>query len=295
MAATHKRRSSIPLRASSGQMDGRTARLWADLHEKFRRAALELGTPSHFEALRSVALNLRSFSSADRLLGYLAQDVGADLEAKNGIYADLVRCAQDCGPVARLAQTILWLGFWPGLAGAVSRRAWMWRGASAEVIAEVTGIFTGLVARMDLTRVHNVIATLVRSTERDLIRAGPASRKNSTLMFVADIDQLPAEYLVQHEIAVPTAEHESLQLALAEAVRGREGDPVIQSLVLGLGAKHVMTALGIKAPAARKRLERARRRLRAILKIEAPTKKVRAHSAGRAQTASLVTAAVRPS
>jgi DNA-directed RNA polymerase specialized sigma24 family protein len=127
--------------------------------------------------------------------------------------------------------------------------------------------------------VRNVIATLVRSMERDLIRAGPASRKNSVVTFVADIDQLPAEYLVQPEIMVPTADADTLEFALAEAVRGREGDPVIQSLLLGLGAKHIVTALGIKAPAARKRLERARTRLRTILKIEAPLRVVRTRSA----------------
>jgi hypothetical protein len=61
--------------------------------------------------------------------------------------------------------------------------------------------------------------------------------------------QLAAEYLDQPEITMPTADNGDLQLALAAAVRGREGDPVIRPLVLGLGAKHIVTALGSKAPA----------------------------------------------
>lgn len=77
----------------------------------------------------------------------------------------------------------------------------------------------------------------------------------------------------------PTIESEDLQVALAEAVRGRESDPVLQSILLGLGAKHIVTTLGIKAPAARKRLERARKRLRATLKIDVPVRWSRADPA----------------
>ena len=274
-----KGRSRIPLRAHSGRMDLQTAHRWEELHRELLRVVHDPGTAPHFETLRSLAPSVRGFSSLDRLLGYLAQDLSADLDSKNDIYADLVRAAQERGTVARLAQTILWLGLWPGLSGAVRRRAWMWRDSAADVIGEVTAIFTRLVARMDLGRVHNVIATLVRSTERDLIASGPAGRKKSVLILVADVDELPSEFLVEPDSTAPTVEPEDLQVALAMAVRGREGDPVIQSLLLGLGAKHIVTTLGIKAPAARKRLERARKRLRATLAIGAPLRGTRAGSA----------------
>jgi hypothetical protein len=39
----------------------------------------------------------------------------------------------------------------------------------------------------------------------------------------------------------------------------------VQALVLGLGERHVVATLGIKGPAARKRLQRARDKLRASL------------------------------
>ena len=63
-------------------------------------------------------------------------------------------------------------------------------------------------------------------------------------------------------------QEDSDPLLLAElrrAVRGKENDPVVQALLLGKGPRHVAEALGLKPAAARQRLLRARKRLKAAL------------------------------
>ena len=92
---------------------------------------------------------LARFMTVDDLLRYLGEDLGADLDTKSQIYSDLVLCVQTGGLVGRLAQTVLWLGLWPGLTAAVTRRAWFWRDVPADLVSEVSAAFTRLIARMD--------------------------------------------------------------------------------------------------------------------------------------------------
>jgi len=199
------------------------------------------------------------------LLRYLADDLGADLDTKTQMYAELVRCAQMRGPACSLAQTVLWLGLWPGLTAAVSRRAWFWRDAPADLLSEVTNVFTGLVTRMDLTRVQPVVGTLVRSTERDVIRANVRRQRDRVREPIVDFELIPDDSDPEPKDPTRPSRVAVLGPAVAFALLGREGDPVVQALVLGLGPGHIAATLGIKPPAARKRLERARKKLRATL------------------------------
>jgi len=127
---------------------------------------------------------------------------------------------------------------------------------------DTTNAFTRLVARIDFNRVRRVVSTLVRSTERDVVResvlrAGEASRHRGRY----DVEKLGApERDSDQEDSDPL-----IWAKLRRAVRGNENDPVVQALVLGKGPRHVASALGLKAAAARQRLFRARKRLRAAL------------------------------
>src|SRR4051812_11236667 len=156
---------TIPLRARHSRLNPVAAQLWMDLRCHLRRSLEAATTPARFRTIRSCCPSLGRFAAVDDLLRYLADDLGTDLDIKARIYAELVPCAQAGGPACSLAQTVLWLGLWPGLTAAVTRRAWFWRDAPADLLSEVTNVFTGLVTRMDLTRVQRVIGTLVRSTE----------------------------------------------------------------------------------------------------------------------------------
>lgn len=154
------------------------------------------------------------------------------------------------------SKSLLWLGLWPGLSGAFVRRAIFWRDATDEFIAELIAIFTDIVARLNLSRVRYVIGTLVRSTERDIIRAGIARDR----LAATEIPTVTPEALDRRVTAAVTEpDSERTLTALASAIKKRGQDPAVQAAVYGLGSRHIALALGLKPAAARKRLERARR------------------------------------
>jgi hypothetical protein len=243
-----------------------TAQLWADLRRELQRSIDAATTPSYFETVRSRSPSVRPFASVGALLRYLGEDLGADLDAKSAIFSDLVLCTQRSGGASSLAQTVLWLSLWPGLTAAVGRRAWLWRDAPADLISEVTNIFTRLVTRMDLSRVHRVIGTLVRSTERDVIRASVIRQRDRCRETPANLPVAVPGTVHEEPISVQNqANLTALARLIAFARQGQIHDPVVQAIVLGLGPRHVVATLGIKAPAARKRLQRAREKLRVTL------------------------------
>ncbi len=251
--------STLPLRARRGSLLPSEVEAWAALRRQLRRGIDAPATALHFEIIRSRSATISRHATADCLLAYLAEDVGADLDTKSQLYADLVRCAQSGKSVAQLAYSLLWLGLWPGLSGAFVRRAAFWRDATSDLVAELSEVFTGVVARLNLDRVRCVIGTLVRSTEREVIRAGVARDRRS----VIEISTAGPEALHRHVLAAPAGpDPERTLIAVAAAIKGREQDPAIQAAVCGLGPGHIALALGLKPAAARKRLERARRWLK---------------------------------
>jgi len=265
--------SPLPLRARSGSLLPTEVEAWSTLRRQLRRSIDAPSTPKRFETIRARSAIVARYQTADRLLAYLADDVGADLDTKGQLYADLVQCAQAGGPEAPLAYALLWIGLWPGLSAAFVRRATFWRDAPNELIAELTAIFTGIVARLNLSRVRCVIGTLVRSTERDVIRAGVERDRRVAI----EVPTVRPEALCRPSpLADDETRPEPTLMALAEAIRGRERDPSIQAAVCDLGPRHIAIALGIKPAAARKRLERARRWLRRELSQDRPVNRDRA-------------------
>jgi hypothetical protein len=125
----------------------------------------------------------------------------------------------------------------------------------------MTDAFTTLVASLDFARVRRVVGTLIRSTEREVIQADLARRTEHT----EAVERDPA--LCEPKVTSAPDESESaLFAALRRLVGGREIDSVLQALVLGEGPHYVSAASGLKPAAARQRLFRARRRLRAMLR-----------------------------
>jgi hypothetical protein len=249
-----------------------TAQLWADLRRELQRSIDAATTPTYFESIRTHSPSVRPFASVRALLDYLGEDLGAALDAKSAIFSDLVLCTQRTGGASSLAQTVLWISLWPGLTAALGRRAWFWRDAPADLISEITTIFTRLVTRMDLSRVRRVIGTLVRSTERDVIRASVVRQRDRCRETPANLPvAVPGTVHEETISAQKQANLTALAQLIAFARKGQVDDPVVQALVLGLGARHVVATLGINGPAARKRLQRARQKLRATLAPSTPS------------------------
>ena len=94
---------------------------------------------------------------------------------------------RDGGPVAELAATLLLLGLWPGLRALWLRQRAL-RSLPDEVAEEIPSHFILVADRLDPQRARRVAATLVRSTERELLKglrgqrpvsAGPVEPRSS--------------------------------------------------------------------------------------------------------------------
>ena len=111
---------------------------WSVLRSGFDATVVSAAAPALFRSLRMKRRSLRRFRSAADLLAYLAKDLSADLDAKDAIYADLVRGARQPGPPSSLAHALLWIGLWPGLSAAFSRRLWFWQERPDDLVSEMT-------------------------------------------------------------------------------------------------------------------------------------------------------------
>ena len=141
---------------------------WAALHSSLRAAVRSLQFDLEFhEAKRHHAL-LAAFSDPGRVIAYLHRHEG-DLDEKDRLLGLLVHLAQR-RQHRDLATTLLWLGLWPGL-DAVYRRRLKYFCDPDELVSELASAFVALVERLNLSTVTRVAATLVRSTERDVMAA----------------------------------------------------------------------------------------------------------------------------
>jgi RNA polymerase sigma-70 factor (ECF subfamily) len=213
---------------------------------------------------------LAPFDSATALLAQLARPDG-DLDHKDDLYAALVRVVQARAPCSRLAHALLWCGLWPGL-DRVYRRQLGDFGADTDELTEAISVaFTMLVGRMDLTRVHRVAATLVWSTNRDV-----TEERRRTLTELARCAGQPRRRVAATSAAAPgtdvagpdglsfAGELAAMRARLASEI-GADADLVLAVVVLGMDQHEAAKRLGVTHDAARKRFQRALRRIRAQL------------------------------
>jgi DNA-directed RNA polymerase specialized sigma24 family protein len=228
--------------------------------------------------LRARGGHLARFARAEAVVEYLAH-AGGNLDEKDLVLSELVLASRPPA-AASLASSLLLLGLWPGLDAAFWRRAPYWRDRTAELGAELIGTFSNQVRRFDPTRVHRVASTLVRSTEREVVRgrlrelrrqrrvaqsrlevAGALATSDS------QVDEVPsparvAEALCPHIPGARGAETiEALRVWLGGLVGG-DADLVIDGVVLERSRLELAAERGIKEHAARKRLQRALLRIR---------------------------------
>lgn len=236
---------------------------WSALRDRFDATTRAASTPRLYQLLYSGLPSLAPFRTVEELIAYLGEDLGAGLDAKDRLYTQLVLTARGRGPATALAQSILWIGLWPGLSAAFFRRLFCWREEPDELVFEITTAFTRLVARLDFARVKRVVGTLVRSTERDVIQAHLARARDREQRRDLTRD---VEAVGKATNASDLSESEAIQLGgLRRLVAERVGDAVLQALIVGEAGPYVAAALGLGPAAARQRLCRARRRLRRAL------------------------------
>ena len=166
----------------------------------------------------------------------------------------LVIEAQSNKPAADVALELMLLALWPGLDAARGRLLRHYRGREEDLVSDVSARITVAIRTLDLSRVNRIAATLLRNLERDLRRDLKSSWKAARLMDRLD---LHAE-----RIADPTGMQRDPAWCLRSLSAG-DSLLVLAVAVGGFTQKEAGQRLGIGHDAARKRFQRALKKLAA--------------------------------
>lgn len=245
-------------------------RTWQALHEGLARQADTLEAHRTFNKERQQRAELEPFEHPAALVDYLTTK-GGDLDHKDKLYGALVEMAQAEGKMG-LAMALLWLGLWPGLDAIYRRNLKHHLDDPGELVSKLWDRFVIAVGRADLGRIHRVAATLIRNTER-LVgwwrqRGWNEDANKSEL---PEDDDFAPDAAVEHRPDIsdlglppglsPDEEVARLRDTLAEVV-GNDADLVIGAVVYGENHREVGERLGLTHENARKRYQRAIKRLR---------------------------------
>lgn len=208
-----------------------------------------------FDAVRRTQADLAPFRDPAALLDGLHRTPGNPAR-KNLILSALVEVAQGNGPASDCALTLLLLALWPGLDAIRRRSLWRRLGTADEVASDVLARTIEAVRGLDLRRVNWIAATVLRNVERDMIRVRRRNTAREHLASGADPDEL-ADSGGSGISATGYAR-------LYGAVRKLLGDDavlVIRVAIEGFSQAEAGAELGLTEAAARKRYQRAMRRL----------------------------------
>ncbi|WP_249348174.1 sigma-70 family RNA polymerase sigma factor [Corallococcus exiguus] len=210
---------------------------------------------------------LSDFEQPEDLVSFLTAREG-DFRVKDRLLAGLVMLVQ-MEATDRFFVALLWLGLWPGLDGVYRRCLRRMKRAPADVVSSIAASFMSLVARVSLANVQRVAATLVRSTERDVLKAWrkelEEEHQRALLGGLASVDGWapsvlwPVPFVSQARSF--DAEVEELRAWLLP-LTGEETDLVVSVLVHEEDYAEAGASFGLAPAAARKRVQRALGRLR---------------------------------
>ena len=258
---------------------------WEALHLSLVHSVDTLEAHQQFNDEKRRRPELRPFESPGELLDFFADGDG-DHDQKDRIYAWLVETVQAQEESATLAMALLFLGLWPALDRLYRRHLhhhpdiYRWHKKRHDddpdkLVSEIWACFTTAVHRAELGRIRRVAVTLVKNTRRTIWDAqkrvwaehdrsaelpaddalpGPESRCSAGTP--SDLGVLP--WMTADE------EIERLRAVITEVV-GADADLVIGKEIYGVTQLEMAEQLGISHAAARKRFQRAIKRLRAGL------------------------------
>ncbi len=256
---------------------------WEALHSSLGAAARGLQFNMSFLEAKQHHPLLAGFTDPGRVVAHLTSR-GGDLDEKDRLLGLLVGLVQR-REHRELATTLLWLGLWPGLDAVYRRRLKHFASHPEELVSEVASAFISLIERLNLATVHRVAATLVRSTERDVMDGrkrvwAEARRIREDLADPMVFDEYLQGNSVKHVPVdhwaatapesvlglLPTASDEDEAAALREwlaPIVGEDAELLIAVLVLEQSQREAGARLGLSHDAARKRFQRALGRVRA--------------------------------
>lgn len=232
---------------------------WHEIRDHLMHSSSTLSFQRSFDAVRRARPTLTPFRDPAALLDGLHRGPG-DPNKKNLILTALVEAAQGDGPSSDCALTLLLLALWPGL-DAIRRRC-LWRkvGAGDEIAADILGRTTGAVRELDLQRVNWIAATILRNIERDMLRAHQREVTRQSQHSATEPDEVAAD-----EGSGEAAVGEAQLLRDMQMLIGADLTLVIRVVVEGFTQAEIAIELGLSEAAARKRYQRATKRLRDAL------------------------------
>jgi len=232
---------------------------WHEIRDHLMFSSSTLVFQHTFDDLRRSSEPLGSFGDPAALLDALHVG-GRAPDEKNRLLVALVGVAQSGGETADCALTLMLLALWPGLDAVRRRSIWRRIGTGDEVASEILARASEAIRCLDLQRVNWIAATILRNIERDLIRTRQREDRHQSLRCEADPNEIPADGEVLSGDAIPELLHRDLV-----RIVGTDADLVIRVAIDGFSQSEVATELGLSEAAARKRYQRATRRLRDVL------------------------------
>ena len=229
---------------------------WHAIRDHLIHSSSTLSFQHNFRALRRKYDCLEPFRDPAAMLDGLHRTRG-DLAEKNVILSALVEAAHGDGAVSDCALTLLLLALWPGLDAIVRRSLSRRIGMAEEIASEVLARSTEVIRCLDLGRVNRIAATVLRNVERDIMRARRRELERLSVYCEIDPVDLPEQYPAVHDAGL----HADLRKMI-----GGDAALVTRVAIEGYSQAEVALELGVSEAAARKRYQRATRRLRDPLK-----------------------------
>ena len=228
---------------------------WHAIRDHLMHSSSNLHFQRSFDAVRREQAALAAFGDPAALLDGLHRTPG-DPARKNVILSALVEAAQGDGPASDCALTLLLLALWPGLDAIRRRSIWRRIGTSDEIAADILCRTTEAIRGLDLQRVNWIAATVLRNVERDMIRARQRDQTREHLASSAD----PDEVADSGDSGIGAAGYARLNGAVRKLL-GDDALLVIRVAIEGFSQAEAAVELGLTEAAARKRYQRAIRRL----------------------------------
>ncbi|UYQ70937.1 hypothetical protein OF122_12795 [Pelagibacterium flavum] len=228
---------------------------WHEIRDHLMHSSTNLYFQRSFDAVRRGQAALAPFRDPAALLDGLHRPSG-DQGQKNLILGALIRAAQGSGPASDCALALLLLALWPGLDAIRRRSIWRRLGSADEVASDVLARTTEAVRSLDLGRVNWIAATVLRNVERDMIRVRQRDQAREQLASGAD----PDEVADSGESGIGADGYSRLNGTVRKLL-GDDALLVIRVAIEGFSQAEVAVELGLTEAAARKRYQRAMRRL----------------------------------
>jgi RNA polymerase sigma-70 factor (ECF subfamily) len=232
---------------------------WHEIRDHLMHSSSLLSFQRNFDAIRRDSESLWGFGDPAALLDALHQKAGST-DQKNLILAALARAAHSDGHTGDCALTLMLLALWPGLDAIRRRCIWRKVGTADEVASDILGRTTEAVRGLDLQRVNWIAATILRNVERDILRAHQREAGRQSLRSETDPDEVAAD-----DGSGDAAISEAQLLRDLRLLLGADAILVIRVAVEGFSQAEAGVELGLSEAAARKRYQRAIRRLRDAL------------------------------